>query len=746
MDLAHADAPSASSTSTASHQASVLLIGMRGSGKTFTGEIAGSALGWPCIDADAYFEKALKIGVREFVHEHGWPAFRDAETAILEALISQHSTCHVISLGGGIVETPRARDILKAYAKRGRPVVYVVRPIEEIILYLGAETARPSYGEPIEDVFRRRLPWFKECSNYEFHNIVSPSGVSGFKTSRDEITRFFRHVSGVQPNTARNLRSGERSYFLSLTYPDITVALPQLEEMTAGVDAIELRVDLLREPDHVDTFSPYLPPVDFVGSQLAAIRRATSLPVVFTVRTASQGGSYPDTAEREAFELLDLAIRHGVEYLDMEITWTLSKIRALASRKGSSQIIASWHDWSGNVKWNTSVVKEKYELANELGDIAKIVIKANSMQDNIELYEFVSRVRIAPNSKPFIAINMGVEGQMSRILNSTFTPVSHPLLPTKAAPGQLSFAQIQQALHLIGQLPSKRFFLFGEPIAQSMSPKLHNTGFEVLQLPHVYELLETAKVDESVKATITSPDFGGASVTIPLKLQVIPLLDQLSPAAEAIGAVNTIAPRLINGGDSRKILFGDNTDWLGIYNVISPHLPLGSVQGALVIGAGGTARAAIFALHKLGAKPIYLCNRTRSKAEALQQTFSYAGVEVLGDLRMQSWPRDGVGLNVIVSTIPASSIVTADDVDGGLYVPSTVFGDAGGVVVDMAYRPAQTPLLKLAEKTAGANWKTVPGLEVLLEQGYAQFELWTSRKCPRKKVSEKVWDAYLASV
>jgi pentafunctional AROM polypeptide len=276
-----------------------------------------------------------------------------------------------------------------------------------------------------------------------------------------------------------------------------------------------------------------------------------------------------------------------------------------------------------------------------------------------------------------------------------------------------------------------------------MSPKLHNTGFQVLQLPHVYELLETAKVDESVKATITSPDFGGASVTIPLKVQVIPLLDQLSPAADAIGAVNTIVPRSIDGGGSRKILYGDNTDWMGICNVISPRLSSSSIQGALVIGAGGTARAAIFALHKLGAKTIYLCNRTRSKAEALQQAFSSTRVEVLDNLEVESWPQDGLRLDVIVSTVPASCIVTGDDIDGGgLHVPKTVFGEAGGVVVDMAYRPALTPLLKLAEETTGGKWKTVPGLEILLEQGYVQFELWTSRKCPRKEVSKKVWEAY----
>ena len=153
-----------------------------------------------------------------------------------------------------------------------------------------------------------------------------------------------------------------------------------------------------------------------------------------------------------------------------------------------------------------------------------------------------------------IAINLGVEGQLSRILNGTFSLVSHPLQPSKAAPGQLSLAQIQNALHLIGQLPVRRFYLFGNPIDRSMSPTLHNTGFEILGLPYRYELLQTDAVGKEIKAAIASPDFGGAPVTIPFKLDVIPLLDKLSLAATTIAAVNTIVPRAVEPGASEQIL------------------------------------------------------------------------------------------------------------------------------------------------------------------------------------------------
>lgn len=733
--------------------ASVVLIGMRGSGKTFIGERAAAALGWSCIDADSYFEKCHGTGVREFVHEHGWPAFRSAETEILQDLLTNKGNRYVISLGGGIVETPAARDLLKTYGTEKGPVVHIQRQIDEVIRYLGEENARPAYGEPVIEVFWRREPWYAECSTYEFvnnawelaNNADVPLGAS--RATFDEIARFFGHITGQLPNLARNLEPNKRSYFLSLTYPDITPALPCIEDLTTGVDAIELRVDLLRAPQDFDVFKTYIPKTAYVMDQITALRHVTSLPIIFTVRTVSQGGLFPDLKEKEAFALFGLALRLGVEYVDVEISWSEKSIRNLISKKGYSKIIASWHDWSGTMRWDGSVVKEKHELSRRLGDIVKIVGKANSIQDNFALVEFASRIRNEPQAKLLIALNMGVEGQMSRILNPSFSPVTHPLLPSEAAPGQLSFRQIQIALHLLGQLPAKRFFLFGKPISQSMSPTLHNTAFDILGLPHHYELLETDGVGEEIKATIVSPDFGGASVTIPFKLDVIPLLDKLSAAAEAIGAVNTIIPLPANADGSGQILYGDNTDWQGIRNTIRSRFPLSANAGpALVIGAGGTARAAIYALHALGVRYIYLHNRTKSKAQALADDFPEVGVQLVDDL--DSWTVERPSPSIIISTVPASATTTNDSKQDAVFLPRGLFHGSyapeDGIVVDMAYKPAETPLLALAKAT-GKNWVTVPGLEVLLEQGYFQFELWTGRKCPRSAVARSVRGKYTAT-
>jgi len=163
---------------------SVVIIGMRSSGKTYVGELVAATLGWTFIDMDAYFEQKFSSVIRDYVQRNGWPAFRAAEVKVLKDLLAQYPSHHVLSLGGGIVETPEARKILATYAK-DRPVVPIARPVNEIIAYLEVETSRPAFGEPIVDVFKRREPWFAECSSYEFvNNVGTPAPVQATSEGR----------------------------------------------------------------------------------------------------------------------------------------------------------------------------------------------------------------------------------------------------------------------------------------------------------------------------------------------------------------------------------------------------------------------------------------------------------------------------------------------------------------------------------------------------------------------------------
>ena len=166
-----------------------------------------------------------------------------------------------------------------------------------------------------------------------------------------------------------------------------------------------------------------------------------------------------------------------------------------------------------------------------------------------------------------------------------------------------------------------------------------------------------------------------------------------------------------------------------------------SVGTALVIGAGGTARATLYALHALGAQRIYIFNRTRTKAQELAGAFPDINVDLVDELG--KWPNGAPSPNVIVSTLPpATTTLDSNDSQNAVYLPPTIFDPAlDGVVLDAAYKPAETPLLALASKVA-KGWSTAQGVELLLEQGYNQFELWTGRKCPRAIVAKQVWKFY----
>ncbi len=198
--------------------------------------------------------------------------------------------------------------------------------------------------------------------------------------------------------------------------------------------------------------------------------------------------------------------------------------------------------------------------------------------------------------------------------------------------------------------------------------------------------------------------YRGANVTIPHKLAARELVDELTAAAEAIGAVNTLS---FEGG---RIL-GENTDAGGLIDALGTEA---AGKRALVLGAGGAGRAAVYALQRAGAD-VLVWNRTAKRAEAL-----------VADL----------GGRVVDRAEPAEIVVNATSV--GLRDPDATFKalplqadslGAGSCVVDMVYREGGTRLLEAA-RTRGAD--VVDGLEILIAQGAASFERWTGRAAPRQ--------------
>ncbi|KAF5989902.1 hypothetical protein FBULB1_471 [Fusarium bulbicola] len=251
----------------------------------------------------------------------------------------------------------------------------------------------------------------------------------------------------------------------------------------------------------------------------------------------------------------------------------------------------------------------------------------------------------------------------------------------------------------------KQFYIFGHNISHSLSPTLHNAGFKALNLPHHYQIHESENVDESVESIIQRPNFGGASVTFPHKLQIGKLLDSVSPRGESIGAINTVVVTEI--GIKRCVEKSGARDFAS--------------SSALVLGAGGAARAACYAVQTLGFGELIVVNRTLSKAEDLASRFPDLKTRSFARLEEAATAKD-VQIRLIVACVPADDL-------GADKIPSGLFSGAGdGVLVEMAYRPQVTGMMTVAERCPG--WKVYRGVDVLEEQAYAQFELWTGKEAP----------------
>ncbi len=260
----------------------------------------------------------------------------------------------------------------------------------------------------------------------------------------------------------------------------------------------------------------------------------------------------------------------------------------------------------------------------------------------------------------------------------------------------------------------KRVFLFGDPVAHSVSPEMHNAAFQAFGIDWRYELLRTPQdlLSQAVER-LRLKDCVGANVTIPHKESIIPFLDGMNDSARQIGAVNTIVIR--NGR-----LIGENTDVEGFLQVLSDaKVPVTGAR-AVILGAGGSARAVAFALAQAGVRSIALFNRTEARAVTLATLMQahFPNVELAVN---QLHPLEHASIVVNSTSVGMSPNVNASPWPRGVAFPR------GAVAFDLVYRPRRTRFLIDAEQ-AGAM--TIDGLGMLVQQGAASFRLWTQSDPP----------------
>jgi 3-dehydroquinate dehydratase/shikimate dehydrogenase len=507
----------------------------------------------------------------------------------------------------------------------------------------------------------------------------------------------------------------------------------------AGADLVEYRLD--------DFFHGYTQPTN--EPEIAKLVEESPLPCIVTCRPAgAEGGHYdgPDDARLALFQRLGTALGLTVppRYIDAELsTYTRSANAAMKvnlavghpdeKRDLATSLILSVHDFAGRP---ADLSRKLVQLASqEAAKVLKIAYRARSLRDNLELFEL-----LAHRDRPMIALGMGEFGLMSRVLAPKFGGflTFASLRPTTTtAPGQPTVSELLNLYRFRSITPATAVYgVVGYPVSHSLSPRIHNAGFESINHDGVYLPLPLADGYESLKATLLELihhpglNLRGVSVTLPHKGNLLRLAREqgwgMDRHSAAIGAANTVVIQRNSAGNPVNIKIA-NTDAPALVDAMSEALGLIAGRKVAVIGAGGVARAAAMSFSAAGAE-VTIYNRTRERAvelaAALSPGLAFSGARVApGD--MSALPRSRC--DAYINCTPVGMLDGPAPNDLPIPIREIAPLAPGAVVMDTVYRPIETPLVRAARES---KLRVVDGVSMFVNQAAAQFTMWTGSPAP----------------
>jgi len=685
------------------------------------------------ITEDNYFQQVTSLSRKEFLSTYGSKVFGRRNVEVLQKMLEENRRdciieCGISSLAG------ESQNTLKCYAK-AHPVIHVLRNparIRDLLNLTESAAKRLEHADLAHQA----------CSNLEYYNLQDSNSEShvdeisqdrrlpnysfALKDAKRDFSRFLTRITGLDAKesayenpfslAALPPESRPYTYAISVSLSDLTNEAISLPELDSGGDAIELRIDIL-VPNILTAIS----------KQVARIRRILGIPIIFQVDESLSGD------EGATVLLLHHALRLAVEYLVVPLRLREETISQIAHVRGGTKMIGQFVDQQ-SATWQDESLFSMYERARELHcDMVRLLRTALTDEDNNDVRTFSSRIAALPSPHPLlIAYNLGSLGKRSVLANMIFSPVTHPAIRRRDNHPDSFLMTAQEAmrhLYQMGVLDALKFVTFGAHVSYSLSPMMHNTAYAHLGMKHEYYQFTASSLDE-LAVTSQDPHFGGAGISQPFKVEIMSRCAAHSRHAIAIGASNTIvALRALPDGSSDFLLnqanqrnhsgpvcawFADNTDFLGILeclrhnasprNVVQPSKTTG-----LVIGAGGMARATIYAMILLGCRNIFIYNRTVQNAETVAKHFnSWAGalsekgsvVTVLRS-RDEPWPAEYQQPTFLVSCVPAHMVLNQPAAD--FEVPEQWLGSpSGGVALEVcrisisSFTPSVKPLfLKL---------------------------------------------------
>lgn len=475
--------------------------------------------------------------------------------------------------------------------------------------------------------------------------------------------------------------------------------LSRMDPASKVADIIEIRFDCL-DPDQIEPLIKRLANYD---RQL-----------LITFRPEEQGGRRRLTREeRIAFWKLAAArLNRNQTQFDLEYDSDF----AVAIDEGL--IIGSAHFFD---KPPHDYAELFYDLLAFHAGTVKLAVSVNDASDAVDVWKWGNEF-----GRTSIPIAMGEAGKWTRILGlSRFAPHTYAALDAQdaTAPGQITAADLRDVFR-VKELDMRTdvYAVLAGDTSYSLSPYMHNASFKIRGLNSVFVPMQVADLDAFMRRMVKGAtrevelNFRGFSVTNPHKRGVIKYLDWIDPAAEKIGAVNTI--KVVHGK-----LHGYNTDAPGFIGPLVREF--GDLRGARVtiIGAGGASRACVFALKENGAD-VTLLARDPRRAMSLSEEFDIRVAELgTGNWRLET--------EILINATPLG---TRGKNENETVATAEELRDVK-LVYDLVYNPSETRLLCEA-RSAGA--KTIGGLDMLIAQGVKQFEIWTGQQPPVDAMREAI--------
>ncbi len=469
-------------------------------------------------------------------------------------------------------------------------------------------------------------------------------------------------------------------------------------EYEEGERFFEFRLDYLPDPEQG---------VRLMRSFLAGHPDVTLLA---TCRRHQNHGKFNGSIE-EQIRILEAAVDAGARAVDLEVESAEGVSAKLDSLRGRTCFILSYHNFETTPAMD-AVVRRMTRIP---ADAYKIVTTARKPTD---IYRVLSLAKANPKVS-MILLAMGEVGFPTRILSTALGGIytyAAPISAEGTAAGQMS-AKLLRNLYRVEKFSkaAKIYGVIADPVRHSISPAVHNRAFQSKRMDAVYlPFLVHPPHLKDFLALADKLGISGFSVTIPHKQKIIRYLDIVDPLARRIGAVNTVWRK---AGKWR----GTNTDAEGVTVPLGKKIRLGK-SSVLLVGNGGAARGAAFALVDAGAK-VSIVGRNPDRVRALAKM---CGAEPLMREQMEAKHFDAVVHATPLGMFP--------------HVNECFFRDniPADLVFDMVYNPLETLLVQRAKEQ---NKEVVPGIQMFLEQAAHQFEIWTGDSAPRSTMEKAALEA-----